>query len=223
MDARSAAFLLSIIGVTNTLGRILSGVISDLPQVNSLFMNNLCILLSGVCVLAVPLCGSSYYAYVAVAVFFGLFVSAYISLTSIILVDLLGLENLTNAFGLLILFRGAAGIIGAPLAGNKVIKRFHIEDFVGYELMLHAIFAGAVFDQFQSYDISFYLAGGFLVLSAAISFMVPLVTRCAPEKPILQPPAQSGGFLEDIPEAAESNTNSGDLETEKFDQVESCL
>ncbi|CAL8110736.1 unnamed protein product [Orchesella dallaii] len=199
VDADSAAFLLSIIGVTNTIGRVVSGMVSDLPQVNSLFMNNVCILLSGVCVFVVPFCGSSYYAYVGVAIFFGLFVSAYISLTSIILVDLLGLENLTNAFGLLILFRGAAGIVGAPLAG-------------------------AVFDNFKSYDVSFYLAGGFLLISAAISFMVPLVTRCAPEKPLLEPPSQPGGFLEDIPEAAESNTNSGDFEeSEKYDQVESCL
>ncbi|ODM93665.1 Monocarboxylate transporter 7 [Orchesella cincta] len=200
VDADSAAFLLSIIGVTNTIGRVVSGMVSDLPQVNSLFMNNVCILLSGVCVFVVPFCGSSYYAYVAVAVFFGLFVSAYISLTSIILVDLLGLENLTNAFGLLILFRGSAGIVGAPLAG-------------------------AVFDSFKSYDVSFYLAGGFLLISAAISFMIPLVNRCAPEKPLLQPPSQPGGFLEDIPEAAESNTNSGDLDEseEKYDQVESSL
>lgn len=40
------------------------------------------------------------------------FAAGYISLTSIILVDLLGLDKLTNAFGLLILFRGAAAIIG---------------------------------------------------------------------------------------------------------------
>jgi hypothetical protein len=35
----------------------------------------------------------------------------------VILVDLLGLEKLTNAFGLLCLFRGVASMIGAPLAG----------------------------------------------------------------------------------------------------------
>lgn len=46
------------------------------------------------------------------AFFFGLAIAGYISLTSIILVDLLGLEKLTNAFGLLILFRGLAAIIG---------------------------------------------------------------------------------------------------------------
>jgi len=65
-----------------------------------------------------PIDCSGYYSYIVVAIFFGLFVSGYVSLTSIILVDLLGLDNLTNAFGLLILFRGAASIIGAPLAGS---------------------------------------------------------------------------------------------------------
>lgn len=120
IDKTNAAYLLSIIGVTNTIGRVVTGMLSDLPQINSLFMNNMCILLSGICISCVPFC-SDYYSYVGVALFFGLFVSGYVSLTSIILVDLLGLDNLTNAFGLLILFRGAASIVGAPLAG-RILK-----------------------------------------------------------------------------------------------------
>lgn len=31
--------------------------------------------------------------------------------------DLLGLENLTNAFGLLLLFQGIASIVGPPVGG----------------------------------------------------------------------------------------------------------
>jgi sugar phosphate permease len=118
VPAETAALLLSVIGVTNTIGRVLTGKISDNPNVNSLFMNNMCLLLSGICTLMVPFC-ESIYAFFGVAVFFGFFVSGYIALTSIILVDLLGLDNLTNAFGLLILFRGAASIVGAPLAGTN--------------------------------------------------------------------------------------------------------
>ena len=37
---------------------------------------------------------------------------------SIVLVDLLGLEKLTSAFGLLTMFRGAASIVGPPIAGE---------------------------------------------------------------------------------------------------------
>ena len=36
-----AAHLLAIIGVTNTIGRVAIGMISDLPKVNSLFLNNI--------------------------------------------------------------------------------------------------------------------------------------------------------------------------------------
>ncbi|CAG7827516.1 unnamed protein product [Allacma fusca] len=204
IDKDQAAYLLSIIGITNTVGRVLSGVISDLPQVSALLMNNLCLLLSGICIALVPFC-ASFNAYVAIAVFFGLFVSGYVSLTSIMLVELLGLENLTNAFGLLILFRGAASIVGSPLAG-------------------------AVLTAVGNYEVPFFLAGGFLIISSIISFMVPFVTRCAPPKPVLEPRTFVGTALEDIPEdedesCRDSAEQSVNEENEKnvVDNVESCL
>lgn len=45
-------------------------------------------------------------------------VAPFIALTSIILVDLLGLPLLSSAFGLLCIFRGFAGIVSSPLAGT---------------------------------------------------------------------------------------------------------
>lgn len=48
---------------------------------------------------------------------FGFTVGAYVGLTSVILVDLLGLSRLTNAFGLLLLFQGVASFLGPPIAG----------------------------------------------------------------------------------------------------------
>ena len=78
--------------------------------------------------------------------------AAYISLTSIILVDLLGLDNLTSAFGLLVLYRGVSSMVGPPVAG-------------------------AVYDATKSYDISFYMAGGFLVVASLISFAAQALQR----------------------------------------------
>lgn len=78
--------------------------------------------------------------------------AGYISLTSIILVDLLGLDKLTNAFGLLILFRGAAAIVGSPLAG-------------------------AIYDITKRYDEPFYMAAGFFAISTITSFMAPSLRR----------------------------------------------
>lgn len=79
--------------------------------------------------------------------------AGYISLTSIILVDLLGLDKLTNAFGLLILFRGVAAIGGPPIAGNL------------YDLTL-------------DYDITFYMAGFCFLISTITSFVAPTLKRC---------------------------------------------
>ena len=112
------------------------GWFSDFSWVNSLFVTNVAILLSGVSVLCMPFC-VSYTSFVVVALMFGLYVAAYISLSSIVLVDLLGLDSLTSAFGLLVLFRGISSMIGPPVAGS-------------------------VFDATQSYDVAFYMAGGFL-------------------------------------------------------------
>ena len=37
--------------------------------------------------------------------------------------------------------------------------------------------AGAVYDATQSYDISFYMAGGFLILASFVSFVAQILQR----------------------------------------------
>ncbi|XP_013138060.1 PREDICTED: monocarboxylate transporter 4 [Papilio polytes] len=151
VEASQASFLLSIIGITNTVGRIACGAVADLPRVDALLLNNICLVIATISVALTPFC-SSYGAYVAVAIAFGIAISGYISLTSIILVDLLGLDKLTNAFGLLILFRGAAAIVGSPLAG-------------------------AVYDATHNYDASFYMAAAFFLAATLTSFAAPIFRR----------------------------------------------
>ena len=51
---------------------------------------------------------------------FGATSGAYVGLTSVVLVDLLGLDKLTNAFGLLLMFQGIASVIGPPIIGKKI-------------------------------------------------------------------------------------------------------
>ena len=116
-----AAFLVSVIGISNTLGRVISGWISDFSWVNSLVVTNMAIILSAITVFLFPFC-TSYASLTLMALLFGFFVAAYISLTSIILVDLLGLDNLTSAFGLLTLFRGFSSMIGPPINGEYLLQ-----------------------------------------------------------------------------------------------------
>ena len=43
----------------------------------------------------------------------------YVLLTSVVLVDLLSVERLSNSFGLVLLFQGIASLIGPPIAGRR--------------------------------------------------------------------------------------------------------
>ena len=52
------------------------------------------------------------YFYVQISVLFGTFLSAWVAVTSPVLVELLGLELLTSAFGTLTFVRGCAALLG---------------------------------------------------------------------------------------------------------------
>ncbi|XP_012215022.1 monocarboxylate transporter 9 isoform X3 [Linepithema humile] len=205
IERNSASFLLSIIGITNTIGRVACGYVADFPQVDSLLLNNICLIISTVAVAATPFC-HSYAAYIVMSIFFGIAISGYISLTSIILVDLLGLDKLTNAFGLLILFRGAAAIVGSPLAG-------------------------AVYDATESYSIPFFMAGFFFLVSTVTSFMAPAMKRCTTPQtqpvildtltPIDEDIEEENE--EDIPEIIETAPSPLEPPEKEIKQIESVL
>jgi len=46
-----------------------------------------------------------------------MYTGIYVCLTPIVLVDLMGLEKLSNAFGLVLLFQGIGAVPGSPFAG----------------------------------------------------------------------------------------------------------
>lgn len=86
------------------------------------------------------------------SVVFGFTIGAYVGLTSVILVDLLGIEKLTNAFGLLLLFQGIASLVGPPLAG-------------------------LLYDLTQTYVPAFVMAGVMITVSGVVLFAIPPLQR----------------------------------------------
>ncbi|XP_059175113.1 monocarboxylate transporter 12-B-like [Physella acuta] len=152
IDADKAALLLSVIGIANTAGRVIFGFLSDRPWVNRLFLYNTALTICGAATALSPVLGGTYGLLVAYAAVFGVFIGVYVSLTSVVLVDLLGLDFLTNSFGLLLLFQGAATFIGPPIAG-------WLCDWTG------------------SYDISFIVMGILIALSGCMLYLLPLVQR----------------------------------------------
>lgn len=82
VSADQAAFLISIIGITNTFGRLLFGYLSDrISRTGSLFgfkttalgLNNICVILSGITVIVAPYC-TTYFSVIFDCVLFGLFI-----------------------------------------------------------------------------------------------------------------------------------------------------
>ena len=57
--------------------------------------------------------------------FFLLISAVFVSLRSIIMAELLGIEKLTSSFGLVTMCQGLSAFIGAPIAG----KSFHVPVF----------------------------------------------------------------------------------------------
>ncbi|XP_048777915.1 monocarboxylate transporter 12-like [Ostrea edulis] len=143
-----AAFLLSIIGITNTVGRIASGLLVDIFKLDALVINNVALVLSAVLLFVEPFC-KTYELLIGFSVLYGFCVAAYISLTSIIICNLLGLRKLTNAFGLVTLARGVAGVLGPPAAG-------------------------AVYTATGSYNYSFWLGGLMFALGAGCHLVLHL-------------------------------------------------
>ncbi|CAH1796578.1 unnamed protein product [Owenia fusiformis] len=116
MSKSQAAMLISVIGITNTVGRIFIGWFADRDYVNCIILNALALLIAGSATMVLPFLPSYWYM-LTYASIFGLCMSTWVSLRPIILVELLGIEQLTSAFGLLAMFQGIAFSIGPPIAG----------------------------------------------------------------------------------------------------------
>lgn len=152
ISKENGAFLLSVIGITNTIGRVICGYVSDKAWMDPLKLYNAALIIGG----AATFCCTwlnNYISLVIYAALFGLCIATYVSLSAIILVEFLGLEKLSNSFGFLNMFRGIATFIGAPLAG-------------------------LLFDINGSYQVAFFVAGA--AITAAGIICLPL--RCLHQK-----------------------------------------
>ncbi|ETN85356.1 hypothetical protein NECAME_06444 [Necator americanus] len=171
LDPASSSRVLSVFGLCNTLGRVVFGLVADhrlpLPYGlgndtarNRLWMYNIslsiCGILTALCYLCTGFTSLSIYAGL-----FGFSISSYICLTSVILVDLLGLDKLTNAFGLLLLWQGVGTVFGPPIAGYLA-------------------------DVTDTYIWSFVFCGVNLLISGLMLFTIPYFQRKRAKEAILR-------------------------------------
>ncbi|KAL3276893.1 hypothetical protein HHI36_012264 [Cryptolaemus montrouzieri] len=116
IDKNTAAMMVTGLGAANLFGRILSGVMASFPQVNALVITYVGLFVAGIPTLFFAFATDLWMYYIFIALY-GSFIATVPSMKTIILVDLLGLDKLTNAFGITLMFQGVSSFMGLPIAG----------------------------------------------------------------------------------------------------------
>ncbi|MBN3296708.1 MOT14 protein, partial [Amia calva] len=124
--------LTSIIAIVHIFGKIFLGLASDLPFISAWNVYVIANLAMCFCVFVLPLMHT--FAGLAVVCAFLGFSSGYFSVLPVVIEDLVGLNHLANAYGVIICANGISALLGPPVAGW-------------------------MYDVFENYDYSFYLCG----------------------------------------------------------------
>uniref|UniRef100_A0A915DRB6 Major facilitator superfamily (MFS) profile domain-containing protein n=1 Tax=Ditylenchus dipsaci TaxID=166011 RepID=A0A915DRB6_9BILA len=144
-------YLVVIIGLVNLSARVLCGLIADHPKVDPLVVSNIAVILGGLATALAPFL-TTFWMFAVYCVPFAFGVACFAALRSIICVELLGIDKLTNAYGMLMLFMGIAALIGPP-------------------------FAALLKNLTNSYNMSFHVMGCIMVLSGIVSLPLRAVSK----------------------------------------------
>lgn len=137
----------TVLGFGNAVGRLVIGALA--VKYNPLKLYSFACFAGGVSTILSDISYSIYYQY-GYCLVFGFFISSLGTLRSLFLVPLYGLDRLTNATGMMLMFQGFGSLLSTPIAG--VLK-----------------------DKFN-YRVSFIVAGIFLVLSSIMLLPVQKFT-----------------------------------------------
>ncbi|XP_038212152.1 monocarboxylate transporter 9-like [Zerene cesonia] len=144
------AVMLSLIGITNTIGMVGLGWIGDFPSVSIGNLYAACLLFCGASVAAIPIVVSNYWLLAFACGTFGLMFAASFTFVPSLLVKLISLDDFTSAYGLVLLAEGIGHLIGPPLSG-------------------------LIYDLTFSWELSFYLGGGWIIMAGVLTaFIQPI-------------------------------------------------
>ncbi|KAL3853196.1 hypothetical protein ACJMK2_016757 [Sinanodonta woodiana] len=146
-----AAWLLSAIGIANTIGRVLLGWLGDRPKVNRFVLYNMTLVVAGTTTVLSLFC-VNYVLLVINFVVFGIALGGYVALCPIVLSDLFGEDSIADSFGFSCFVGGVCSLVGSP-------------------------FAGWLFDKTGRYDLTFIATGIGLAFSGLVMFLISLCRR----------------------------------------------
>jgi len=141
LSASNASFLISLVGISNTVGRLLSGWLADMSWSSPLGISITTATAVAVLASVLAVC-SQFWVFAVVGSLYGLLLSSLITVTTPLIVQILGIQELNMAFGILTFARGVAGFLGPPVSGfilDNYSADLRIPFFLSSGLFLTAI------------------------------------------------------------------------------------
>ena len=135
---------MSVLAVSNGVGRLLSGLFTKYSQYALVIQGAACSV-STICLFILPHCSSTIQFCIVTGIY-GISIAPLLVLNSTILVNIVGMNGLSTAYGIDETIYGAGAIMGPTLIGIAV-------------------------DYFGSYNVPFYLAGGCFGIAVTMSFI----------------------------------------------------
>ncbi|XP_066297921.1 monocarboxylate transporter 13-like [Branchiostoma lanceolatum] len=153
VEKTPAAFLLSILGISEAASRLLNGWLADRGKISKVYYYMIGLTGLAICNIIIPF-GRSYTVLVVCVVFYGFFSGIFYALIAVLVRKYVGASRISCGLGWAFVFEGAAFLLGAPVAGW-------------------------LYDATGKYDMSFYAAGIFIFLSVIV--LIPITcskSRC---------------------------------------------
>ncbi|XP_019646473.1 PREDICTED: monocarboxylate transporter 13-like [Branchiostoma belcheri] len=150
MEKTPAAFLLSILGISEAVSRPLHGWLSDRVHISKLYYYMVGNIGLAILNIAIPF-GRTYTGLVVCMVLYGFFSGSFNALLAVMVRIYSSISRISSGLGWALVFEGAAFLLGPPIAGW-------------------------LYDATGNYDMSFYAAGIFIFLSAVVLFLIPCST-----------------------------------------------
>ena len=145
ISEQMASTLISVMSISNMFGRIFCGILMDRPWINSILLHNISFLACSASMVCFILC-HTYIAFVICSFIYGMVTSIYTAASTVLLVEMFDLENLSHTFGLLSMFKGIATVFSSPLGGflYEITKTYVTPFATGSVLFLLCFIFGMV-------------------------------------------------------------------------------
>ncbi|CAH1783751.1 unnamed protein product [Owenia fusiformis] len=161
MSSIQATLIASFVSVGSIIGRLIIGVIGNLKNMDRSILYCGSFAVSAIIMALLPTLGKMFWGQILQAVLFGAISNVFFVLMAPIAVDILGIENLSISFGVLMVVLGTGSMTGPPIGGW-------------------------LFDQTLSYSKTFYTSSALAVISSIVGAVVPIMRRRKRLKEALQ-------------------------------------